>query len=416
MAREIGCPVMATGETAPRPMSVDHQKPRRRDILPASEPVSIAVCVGGFLPPSETFIYDQLKNARRTRPWVLARYFTKNHQQFPFDDVVTLGAPEWWAYYYAGQSITALRALRGRRPRLVHAHFGLNGAMVLPLAKRLRLPLVVSFHGHDVGGLEPQNRYSARYFRYQRMARAMFDYCSLLLCASIELKELLLQHGAPEHKLVVHHLGVDTAVFRPPERGQRSGNGRLLMVGRLVEKKGMEFGLRAFARVAQERPQSRLAIVGQGPLLGQLRALTGQMQLAEKVEFLGALTPQGVREQMALADVLLTPSVTTAKGDRESGVIVIKEAGAMALPTVASRHGGIGEIIDDGQNGYLVEERDVPALAQRLGALLDDPIRCEKMGRLARQLVEQRYDTRVQNERLESLLISAADGHSNNER
>ncbi len=375
---------------------------------PALDRVPIAVCVGSWLPLSETFIYDQLTHQRRTQAWVIARGVTPHREQFPYNDVVNVGPVEQVAYYHMGFSPKVSRAFRSRETALVHAHFGLNGTMILPFAEKEEVPLVVSFHGHDVGGLEAQNRLTSRYFRYQRLAQRMFDYSSLLLCASTELAESLIAHGAPEQKVVVHHLGVDTRSFSPPPVGVRQGKGCILMVGRLVEKKGMEYGIEAFSRVFKRFTAARLRIVGTGPLLSRLRRLANAWGVGERVEFLGGRSPAEVRQFMAEADVILTPSVTTASGDRESGVIVLKEAGAMGLPAVATQHGGIPEIVDDGTTGFLVAERDVDGLTRRLEELLGDQLLRESMGQSARRLIEVRYDTLVQNEKLENHLLAAA--------
>ena len=125
--------------------------------------------------------------------------------------------------------------------------------------------------------------------------------------------------------------------------------------------------------------------------------------------FLGGAPHEAVRVEMASAHAVLAPSVTTAAGDRESGLIVLKEAAALGVAAVASRHGGIPEIIDEGRTGHLVPERDVELAAVRLLALLKDPDRSREMGRLAREKAERRYDQRVQTRRLEELMLETLD-------
>lgn len=368
-----------------------------------AECLRTAVCVGQWLPASETFIHEQLKHQIRTQARVIARDRTPYAVRFPYEDVVNLGRLEQVAFYHLGFAPTVRKALVSHGTQLVHAHFGINGTMMLPFARALRLPLVVSFHGHDVGGLEPQNRGTLRYRRYQRLAPELFSYGSLFLCASEQLRTLLIDHGAPESKAVLHHLGVDVDRFCPALPGTRS-NSTVLMVGRLVEKKGMADGLRAFAKIVSLHPGARLVIVGEGPLGQELRHQVSDMGLLGRVDFKGALSGDDVLKEMQKATVLLTPSLTTAAGDRESGVIVVKEAGATGLPAVVTRHGGLPEIIDEGQNGFLVPERDVDKLADRLDRLLSSSDLRHTMGARARALVEQRYDSKQRNEILEEHL------------
>jgi glycosyltransferase involved in cell wall biosynthesis len=278
--------------------------------------------------------------------------------------------------------------------------------MILPIARALKIPLVVSFHGHDVGGLEPQNKGSLRYFRYQKLAPELFSYAARLLCASAELAELLIARGAPPSKVHLHHLGVDIDTFGQPHR-ERDGKG-ILVVGRLVEKKGIDDALRAFAQVATRISGARLVIVGEGPLRASLNQLARQLGLHEKVQFRGALAPTEVQAEMHEASILLTPSYTTKAGDRESGVIVVKEGGATGLPTVATHHGGLPEIVDDGKTGFLVQERDIGALADRLERLLRSADLREIMGGEARRAIVTRYNSRIQNAALEEHLVQAA--------
>ena len=369
------------------------------------EPVPIAVVVGSWLPRSETFVHEPLRLQRRTRASVIAGSRTAWADQFPYEPLTHLSLGEQIGYRHLGVCPAIDAILHTSGARLVFAHFGLNGAFIRPFAERARLPLAVLFHGHDVGGLEPRNRWTIRYHRYQRQAPRMFDYASSLLCASSELARKLVEYGAPPDKVRVHRLGVDIERFSPPSPSERESRPTVLMVGRLVEKKGVSYGLRAFARVRERVRSARLRIVGDGPLRRLLATEASSLGLSDCVEFLGPQPSEAVREQMRLAHVLFTPSVTTATGDRESGVIVIKEAASCALPAVASDHGGIPEIVDHERTGLLVPERSVEGLAHALERLLRDDTLRHRMGAEARRKMVDEYDNRVQVAALEQTLL-----------
>ncbi len=145
------------------------------------------------------------------------------------------------------------------------------------------------------------------------------------------------------------------------------------MVGRFVEKKGHEYGLRAFARARRGGLNARLVIAGDGPLRGRYERLIAELGLGGSVELPGALPHEKIGALLAAAAVVLTPSVVARTGDREGGLTFAKEASACAVPIVGTHHGGIVEIIDDGATGYLVAERDAEALGDRLCAILRDP-------------------------------------------
>jgi glycosyltransferase involved in cell wall biosynthesis len=380
-----------------------HDDIREQPTDAASGAVPIAVVVGSWLPFSETFIFDLLRRQRRTRAWVIAGARTQDAARFPYAPVTHLGPLERLGFRYAGVAPAVHRVLARSEARLVLAHFGLNGAFVLPFARRRGLPLVVMFHGHDVGGLLACNRASPRYFRYQRSARELFDYASLLLCASEDLRENLRLCGAPEHKLAVHHLGIDVERLEPASSEPRPPT--VLMVGRCVEKKGMSYGLRAFRGLLQRVPEARLRVVGDGPLRSRLCREASALGIAEATTFLGSLAHPRVLDEMRGAHVLLTPSVTTARGDRESGVIVLKEAGALGLPVVATRHGGIPEIVEHERTGLLVEERAVPELAEALTSLFQRPELAVRLGAAAREKVLGTFDNRTRVPELERTLL-----------
>lgn len=377
--------------------------PREQPNELAPAPMPLGLFVGSYLSYSETFIYDQLRHQRRFRALVCGYRRDPAAARFPYDPVVTLDLPERLRYLVMGQSPTFSRRLRAHGTRVVHAHFGTNGAYAAPFARALGVPLAVTFHGHDVGGLLPSARLSPRYLRYRPLAGAMLRQAAALLCASAELADILIGRcDAPRERVLVHRLGVDTTRFAFTDRPDRPPTA--LMVGRLVEKKGFRYGLEAVAKVRREVPELRAVVVGEGPEGPRLRALAEQLGLTDAVTFKGALTADGVHKAMLEADVLLAPSVVGKRGDRESGVIVLKEAGATGLVTLGSWHGGIPEIIDHEETGFLVKERDVDALAHHLSLLVRDPALRARLGRAARARMERDYDTARQNARLEEIL------------
>ena len=174
------------------------------------------------------------------------------------------------------------------------------------------------------------------------------------------------------------------------------------MVGRFVEKKGFEYGLRAFAAVAVDLPALRLTLIGEGDREPALRAIVRGHGLEARVTFAGVLPPERVAAILATAHVLLAPSVVEpGSGNRESGLIVVKEASAAGAVPIGTRHGGIPEIIDDGVTGYLVPERDAETLAARLRRVVTDPAHCAALGAAARQKMLREYDNRARVRALE---------------
>jgi colanic acid/amylovoran biosynthesis glycosyltransferase len=115
---------------------------------------------------------------------------------------------------------------------------------------------------------------------------------------------------------------------------------------------------------------------------------------------LGWKTQQEVAEILGQAHVLLAPSVTAPSGDQEGTPVALMEAMAMGMPVIATRHSGIPEMVRDGENGFLVPERDPEALAERIAHLARHPEQWEALGRAGRAVVEREFDVNPLNDRL----------------
>ncbi len=371
----------------------------------------VALLRNQFLPYSETFIHDQLRHHRRYQPTVFARCH-RHRERFPGHEVVALETdtePHRWrslVYGVFGAAPIFDRALEERQYSLIHAHFVNNGAYALDFSRRHRLPLVISAHGHDVTTLISRELYHPRsLFVLSRLRRLMLE-STLLLAASQELHDLLIEVGFPKHKLRVHRLGIDLDAIAS-HRAQRAVPTKLVMVGRFVEKKGHLDGFTAFAELRRQFPEARMVVIGDGPLFGAYQARLTELGLKDCVAFPGSLPHEGVLAELASATVVVTPSVIASNLDRESGLMVAKEASALGVPVVGTWHGGIPEIVEDGASGFLVPERCPSALAERLAQLLADPELCNRFGARARQKMEHDYDIRRQVEELEALYDEA---------
>ena len=346
----------------------------------------LALFCTNFLPDSQVFIYEQLRQYQRWQADVFAwRRFNPDRCAFPRVHQAEPG------YVIRGRSRRVARAFAREPYALVHAHFGPAGAYARRYAVAAGLPLLVTFHGYDVPLLSSPRRFLPLNLPYALGGPRLLRDMRLGICASTELSTLLTELGVEPERLCVHRLGIDLErfAFQPTRDGQR-----VLMVGRLVEKKGFEYGLRAFAQVRSRGVPASLTIVGQGERRASLERLARELGVAESVAFVGSQTNEQVAALMARASVLLAPSVVARDGNRESGLIVVKEASAAGTVPIASRHGGIPDSIDDGRTGFLIEERDVEHMAERLAQLLlDEPLRA-RLALGGRQKMEREFDNR----------------------
>jgi len=290
------------------------------------------------------------------------------------------------------KSLHAAATLSAQRHDVLYAQFGQNGSIGVSLRElaALRAPVVTQFHGYDASSQVRQGGGT--------VYAELFEKGDLLLGVSDRIRQHLIELGASPARTAVHRCGIRTAQVPFVERAVEKQL-QVLTVARLVEKKGIEFALQAIAELSRQR-DVRYRIAGDGPLSGQLRARAQELGLSSTVEFLGPVSGARVNDLMAQASVLLVPSVTAADGDEEGIPVVLMEALACGLPVVATRHGGIPELVVAGHTGRLAEERDAAALSRLLQAVVDEPEQTLEMARRGRTLVEQNHDMDRLNDQL----------------
>jgi glycosyltransferase involved in cell wall biosynthesis len=185
--------------------------------------------------------------------------------------------------------------------------------------------------------------------------------------------------GFDEQSFEIVHYGIRPK-DDPPSAPEPS---RLLCVGRLIPIKGHIVLLRAFAEVRREFPAARLAIAGRGPLEPALRALAAELKIDDAVEFLGHVAP--IQGEIERSSVVVVPSMGEGFG------MVALEAMERARPVVAAAIGGLGELVADGETGFLVPPAEVEPLVAAVGALLRDPGRARAMGEAGRERALQYF-------------------------
>jgi glycosyltransferase involved in cell wall biosynthesis len=304
---------------------------------------------------------------------------------------VRLRATAWMAapLALAAGWFKAMRVAQKCRATVMHGHWVVPGG-VIAAAARPSLPLVVSLHGSDV--------FVAERTRPARFAAArVFGRAGFVTACSIDLATRAVALGAAPDRLEVVPYGVDTARFRPASGGRArlaAGAGidpsapLLFTAGRLVRKKGFEYLIDA---MPQLDPRVQLVIAGGGDLDGELRARAAAAGLANRVHFLGDVSQDAVAAWLAAADVAVVPSVRDDSGNVDGLPNTVLEALASGTPVVATAAGGIASVVDDGESGVIVAERDPAALARAIAAILADRQRAAVLGAAARARVTARF-------------------------
>ncbi|WP_152362172.1 glycosyltransferase [Microlunatus speluncae] len=362
--------------------------------LPADRP-TVAVWRDVWLPPSETFIRDQMAAMAR---WQGVRV---GMQELPDPLVPADFAP------FTGAS--RLRKLRGEllgtvgwerqyvnflmeaEAQVLHAHFGPSAIRALPVAKRAGLPMVATFHGYDVTRVPRLPMGRGR--EYRRRLRRLFDYADRLVAVSDFIADRLIALGAPESRVTVHYTGIDVrGIDAASPLLPRSDRNGIVFVGRLVPKKGVLDLLDAVAQLPEDLRKTPITMLGDGPLAGEARRRADAAGL--DLTLAGFRTSDEVAAMLDRAAVFCVPSRTGPDGDAEGFGMVFLEAGLHGAPVVSYAHGPLREAVAHGTTGLLAQEKDVAGLAAHLEHVLTDDQLADRLGRQGRQRVLEQFDIR----------------------
>jgi colanic acid/amylovoran biosynthesis glycosyltransferase len=350
------------------------------------------------------WIYNQIAWLQRWHPVVLTQE-ARNLEQYP---VPELHSAEDFSLHRrllnriwrrcTGEYAFYDDLLRDMGAQLVHAHFGYQACRCLGAIRSTGLPLLTTFYGADATSYARQPEWQRRYVE-------LFYRGRLFLAEGSTMAKHVAAAGAPEERIRIHHLGVDTSQIPFREREPKD-TVRVLMCGHFREKKGFPDGLRALGRAVQAAPGIDLQVVmiGDGPDRGKVLEAIGDSGLGERVELMGLRSYKEVLQELDSCDLLLQPSRTATDGDTEGGApVILLDAQAAGVPVVATTHADIPEYVIDGESGLLAPEKDLEALTEILRKLLTTPESWAQMGRRGRQHVEREYDARRQVQRLEEI-------------
>lgn len=363
---------------------------------------------------SQTFVYDRAIALRdrghEVHVATLSRHLEKER---PFDNVTVLRKTPWPAALLTSLTRDLLARLRMRlgdgravpisateslylddlrrvvervRPDYIHAEFGRMGVLASHVCSPAR-PLVVFMHGYDITAL-PRSK------AWQRRYRQLWRDDITILTPSEFMRQKVIELGASPSQVLVQQNGIDLGKWTATDPSARhAGKVGFLFVGRLIDKKGPRQLVEAFARLRSLAPEidAELTLCGGGSLEDELRRDVARLKLDGRVHLRGSVPSDEVRQAMTQSHIMVQHSVETADGDMEGLPVSLTEAAACGLPIIATRHSGIPEIVVDGVNGFLVEEHDVEAMAQRMLELARTPERWTAMGNAGRALVTGKF-------------------------
>lgn len=287
--------------------------------------------------------------------------------------------------------------LKASKAKVVLLESGLMASFFYRACEMADLPYVVHFHGVDAFGKEILSQWKTHYKNFFRTA-------SKLIVVSQAMREQLIRLGASLDKIVLAPYGV--SVNLSELASPANAPPQFVAVGRFVDKKAPQLTLQAFSLVYREIPNSRLIMVGDGPLLKLCQQWVNQNGLSDAVIFAGVQTRRIVSSLMASSRAFVQHSLTASNGDSEGLPLAILEAGAHGLPVVSTRHAGIPDAVLEGKHGFLVDEGDIQGMSKSMLLLANDPDLAGIMGLAYRKQILEHFSRKMSIGRLQHLLSS----------
>jgi glycosyltransferase involved in cell wall biosynthesis len=288
--------------------------------------------------------------------------------------------------------------LRAKAAAIVHSFDFYSNLTLIPTARWSRVPIVIG----------SQRQLGDRLTRFQSAAQAaMFHMCDRVVCNSNAAAERLVRHGLSKDRVVVIPNGLPDVAFRPVTAAlsRQPGRVRIAYVARMndVVKNHRGF-LRVAARLAARFPSVEILLVGDGPLRPNLEEMAKELGLVGRAHFLG--------DRNDMSAILASVDISVLFSFSESMPNVILEAMAACVPVVASRVGGIPEVIRDSETGILVKPGDEEELVEALGKLVKEPRLRAEYGQHGKRLVERDFRMQRISRLYEELYTSLLEGKS----
>jgi colanic acid/amylovoran biosynthesis glycosyltransferase len=266
--------------------------------------------------------------------------------------------------------------------RHIHAHFTINAATIALIIARM-LDISFSFTAHNT------------FFTDRPILKEKLKAAKFIIAISKYSRDFLLGL-LPEEELKdrfhIVHCGVSPDDFLPPTHKATNQRPLIFSLAQLVERKGLPVLIESCKILAERGCDFQCLIAGDGPQQSLLERLITEYQIQDKVQLIGIVFQEQLVDYLNKADMFVLPCLTARNGDRDGIPVVLMEAMAMEIPTISTCVSGIPELIEDGQSGLLVREKDAVDLADAMQRLLEDDELRGRLGKNGRQKVIQEFN------------------------
>ena len=283
--------------------------------------------------------------------------------------------------HFTVQELALIESFRKQKIKVVVAEFGPTAVSVLNVCKHLQLPLIPVFHGYDASVIAVLEKYFNSYIE-------IFQYAYKIIAVSNAISQTLINMGCAKGKIVVTPCAPNDRFF---DIMPKFKNPTFIGVGRFVDKKAPYYTILAFSKVLLAYPESKLILIGDGPLYNTCKNLVSFLKIEKNVELPGVITPEKLPKYFEEALAFVQHSVTSGNGDAEGTPVAVLEASAAALPIISTIHAGIPDVVIQNQTGFLVKEHDVEEMALKMIYLLQNYPLANEMGNAGRVNVKKHF-------------------------
>jgi colanic acid/amylovoran biosynthesis glycosyltransferase len=358
----------------------------------------LLILLDNYLPPSQTFVYDQLVELSRYYTCIVAT-IKATRKELPSGVEIRIISENTWFQYFRKRmqqrdifssffSYDINRQFQNLlseiNPDGILVHFGTTAAIFSQSILASQLDTFIYFHGHDASGMISKSN------SYRKKVESLLNFDKTHpLIVSNGLKLQFVNAIKEAEKCKVKYLGVPVDRIQVKKEGYINMKRRFVIVGRLVPKKGHQILFKAFQQLCANFPEYdySLDIVGDGPEREPLIILAKELRIDHFLKFHGTKSVDWVYNKLLEADIFVLPS-HTFKGDAEGLPISILEAMASNLPVISTNHSGIPEAVIDHTIGILVKENDSKSLANAMYEVCSN----HHIGQGARNLVENKFN------------------------
>lgn len=282
--------------------------------------------------------------------------------------------------YYTLWAKAVLKSLKSNKIQAVLIEYGTHAYHLLPVLKKLNMPIVVHFHGYDAS--IKQVIASCDFYN------EVFDRAKKVIVVSKKMKQMLIEIGCPNNKIVYTPCAPNDGFFKVETTFQKN---QFISIGRFVDKKAPYLTILSFKKVIEKHPKTKLLMAGDGVLLNTCKNLVRQYSLEDNIEFLGVISSKEYQKLLAESLAFVQHSIMAKNGDMEGTPVSVLEASAAGLPVISTNHAGIPDVIINNKTGLLCEEHDVNAMSDNMFKLIENPKLAKEMGATGKKHIQQNF-------------------------